>query len=173
MTPQRWQQIKEVFGSAAERQGSERAVYLDETCRSDEELRTEVETLLAAEESEGSFMERPAVSEVIGAMAESREQPVVGRKVGRYEVLSLLGRGGMGEVYLAKDVRIGRKVALKLLSSEFVQNRDRLRRFRQEAFAASSLNHPNIMTVYEVDEHDRLRRSRRSATRRLRSCFQR
>lgn len=154
MTPEGWQKIKEVFDAAAERLGGERTAYLDEACRDDAELRREVETLLAADEGESSFMQRPAVSEVMHAMAEGNGQLAVGRKIGRYAVLSLLGRGGMGEVYLARDTRIGRKVALKLLSSEFVQNRDRLRRFRQEAFAASSLNHPNIMTVYEVDEHD-------------------
>lgn len=103
------------------------------------------------ERAESSFMERSAVDE---AMKANQAQSTVGRRVGRYAVLSLLGAGGMGEVYLARDLRLGRRVALKLLNPEVVKDRDRLRRFEQEAIAASSLNHPNIITVYEVDEHE-------------------
>src|SRR5436189_3791085 len=75
-----------------------------------------------------------------------------GTKLGRYEIRSKLGEGGMGEVYLAQDIKLDRKVALKILPSELAANRDRMRRFVQEAKAASALNHPNIITIYEIDE---------------------
>src|SRR5690349_1508211 len=77
---------------------------------------------------------------------------VPGTKLGRYEIRSKLGEGGMGEVYLAEDSQLGRKVAIKLLSEELTQNRDRLNRFDQEAYAASALNHPNIITIYEMGD---------------------
>src|SRR5262249_2801395 len=81
---------------------------------------------------------------------------VIGKRVGRYEVLSLIGRGGMGEVFLAQDASLGRKVALKLLRGDFTRNQERLRRFRQEARSASALNHPNILTIHEIGQEDSL-----------------
>src|ERR1041385_691062 len=75
-----------------------------------------------------------------------------GTKLGRYEIRSQIGAGGMGEVYLAEDMRLGRKVAIKLLAEALTQNRDRLSRFDQEAYAASALNHPNIITIYEMGD---------------------
>src|SRR5213593_3742364 len=87
-------------------------------------------------------------------LAEDKSLPLVGKQIGHYQVLSLLGRGGMGEVYLAQDTRLGRKIALKLLPVQFTQDADRVRRFEQEAQAASALNHPNIITIYEIGEVD-------------------
>jgi serine/threonine protein kinase len=81
----------------------------------------------------------------------------VGARFDRFEVLSLLGVGGMGEVYLAQDTRLRRKVALKILPSQFTTNADRLRRFEQEAYAASSLNHPNLVTIFEIGNVDGMR----------------
>src|SRR2546425_2979012 len=79
---------------------------------------------------------------------------VAGTRLGRYEIRAKIGEGGMGEVYLAEDTRLGRKVAVKVLAERFTQNRDRLSRFDQEAYAASALNHPNIITIYEMGDED-------------------
>ncbi|MCA1574983.1 MAG: serine/threonine-protein kinase [Acidobacteria bacterium] len=95
-----------------------------------------------------------AVEAATEMLADDRADLIVGKQIGRYQVLSLIGRGGMGEVFLAQDASLGRKVALKLLRTEFTGNEDRLRRFRQEARAASALNHPNILTIYEISSED-------------------
>src|SRR5713101_2962538 len=87
-------------------------------------------------------------------MADTAGKPLVGQQLGSYHILSLLGAGGMGEVYRARDARIGRDVAVKILPAAFSQNEDRLRRFQQEARAAGKLNHPNIIAVYDVGAHD-------------------
>src|SRR5213593_3891756 len=87
-------------------------------------------------------------------LAEDKSLPLVGKQIGHYQVLSLLGAGGMGEVYLAEDTRLRRRVALKLLPSEFTHDPERIRRFEREARAASALNHPNIVTIYEVGQSD-------------------
>ncbi|MCI0336845.1 MAG: serine/threonine protein kinase [Acidobacteria bacterium] len=126
----------------------ERTAYLSSVCASDQELRAEVESLLAAHEEPGTFIDEPpfkAVAEVLaGASAKA------GRMIGHYRILHMLGKGGMGEVYLALDTRLDRSVALKLLPAHFTSDHDRVLRFIQEAKAASALNHPNIITIYEI-----------------------
>src|SRR5262249_5709418 len=117
-----------------------------------DELRREVESLLRAREQADGFV----AGKVAGALAEMAAQrqstSLVGRSLGHYQTLSLIGAGGMGKVYLAEDTRLGRKVALKLLPAAFTRDQERVRRFKQEARAASSLNHPNIITIHEIGE---------------------
>ena len=119
----------------------------------DESLRKEVESLLASHEKDGSFIDSPAYEAAAGMLASDPEL-TVGQKIGHYEILSTLGKGGMGEVYLAQDTKLSRKVALKVLPGAFTQDQERLRRFEQEARATSALNHPNILTIFEIGEAD-------------------
>ncbi len=127
-----------------------RADFLAAACGGAEELRREVESLLQAREQADGFI-AGKVAGVVAEMAAQQQNPsLVGQSVSHYQVLSLLGAGGMGEVYLAQDPRLGRKVALKLLPGAFTRDQERLRRFEREARLVSALNHPNILTIYEV-----------------------
>ena len=150
MTPERWQQVKEIFNSAIAYAPEERSSFISQACLGDEELRGEVESLIASHEQSGSFIDQPAFEVAASLLTGERAELAPGYTIGSYEVISFLSRGGMGEVYLAEDKRLGRKVALKLLPATFTSNDDRLRRFEQEARAASALNHPNIITIYEI-----------------------
>lgn len=153
MTPERWQQIKEVFNLALEHGLEQRSSFLSEACDNDAALQKEVESLLAAHEKDGSFIDSPAYTGAFELLV--KDQPAElkpGQVLGSYEITSLIGRGGMGEVYLAEDKRLRRKVALKLLPSSVTKDASRLHRFEQEARAASALNHPNIIAIYEITE---------------------
>lgn len=152
MTPERWQHVKEIFNSAINYRPEERGVFISEACSGDEDLRSEVESLIASHERSGSFIDEPAFHNAATLLADDISELKPGQSVGSYEVLSFISRGGMGEVYLAEDKRLGRKVALKLLPTSFTTDDDRLRRFEQEARAASALNHPNIITIFEIRE---------------------
>jgi serine/threonine protein kinase len=152
MTPERYQRIAELFNDALALEVERRADFLNQACGEDQTLRREVELLLNAHLEAGSFIERPPLEIVAEAFNEAESQDLVGLKVGHYEVLSLLGAGGMGKVYLAQDTRLARKVAIKILPSEYTSNKSSVRRFVQEAQAASALNHPNIITIYEIGE---------------------
>jgi eukaryotic-like serine/threonine-protein kinase len=152
VTPERWQRVKDLFRSALERDAGERAAFLERACGGDEGLRREVESLLESYSDSDTFMETPVAGAAASLLREEQADDLVGRRLGRYEVAALIGEGGMGRVYLARDAKLGRKVALKLLPGEFTADEERLRRFEQEARAASSLNHPNILTIYEVGE---------------------
>ncbi len=152
MNSERWRQIEELYHAALERDSNQRAAFLSEAGAGDEGLRLEVESLLSYRAGAKNFIESPAMQVAAELMAEDRLNSAVGQRLSHYQILSLLGRGGMSEVYLALDTRLGRKVALKLLPAQFTQDEGRLRRFVQEAKAASSLNHPNIITIYEIGE---------------------
>src|SRR5262249_5750712 len=150
LTSERWRQVKEIFQAAVELPAAEREAYLAGACEGDPSLRTEIESLIAAHEEPGSFLGDPAFD----LAAESAVDALLGKSLGRYRILSLLGRGGMGEVYRAKDTTLGRDVAIKVLPSGFSIDRDRLRRFEREARAASALNHPNIITIHEFGQEE-------------------
>jgi predicted Ser/Thr protein kinase len=149
---QHWQRVKEVFESALERQGAERAEFLEQVCATDMALREEVESLLRSYGEAGSFMESPAVAAAARSLVGEQKKLVVGQLVKHYQILAPIGEGGMGEVYLAKDTVLGRRVALKVLPEYVVKDPDRLRRFKQEARSASTLNHPNVCVIHEIGE---------------------
>jgi serine/threonine protein kinase/TolB-like protein/Flp pilus assembly protein TadD len=154
MNPERWQQVDRLFHSALECAPSARAAFLEQACTGDEALRREVESLVESHEQPDSFIESPAADLAAELLAGTEEVLAAGQAVGPYKIVSLLGEGGMGEVYLAQDERLGRQVALKLLPAQFTRDAERVRRLGQEARAASALNHPNIVTIYEVGHSD-------------------
>ena len=154
MTPERLQQIEDLYHSALERDSAERMAFVDDSCKGDDELRHEVESLLASHERAGDFIEAPVHERAARVIADNQKRSMIGRLIGHYEIIELLGAGGMGEVYLARDARLDRKIALKFLPHYFTKDTGRLRRFEQEAQAASALNHPNIITIYEIGEVD-------------------
>ncbi|HEY0461379.1 MAG TPA: protein kinase [Pyrinomonadaceae bacterium] len=131
----------------------ERSRFLDEVCANDEEVRREVESLLASLDGAGGFLETPVV-EIAELIKPETRKLEPGTRFSHYEIIEQIGMGGMGEVYLAKDENLNRKVALKLLSSHITEDKTRVSRFRQEAFATSALNHPNIVTIYEIGKSD-------------------
>ena len=153
-TQELWGRIERLYHAALEREQSERAAFLAEACEGDEELRREVESLLRFDLRAEHFIESPALEVAARAQAGAQEETLIGRMIGHYRILSLLGEGGMSEVYLALDTSLERRVALKLLPAKFTQDADRLRRFIQEAKAASALNHPNIITIHEIGVTD-------------------
>src|SRR5262252_6728786 len=148
MKPDRWKQVDELLEAALDCPPAERASFLDRACSGDEELRRELESLLISDRQTEGFFESPPARVAADLFAE--KQPTPGDRIAHYEILAQIGSGGMGEVYLAQDARLGRKVALKLLPAAFSTDRDRLRRFEQEARAAGRLNHPNVLTIYDI-----------------------
>jgi serine/threonine-protein kinase len=156
MTPERHEQIASLFYRAVTMAPAARAGFLDTACAGDSTLRREVDSLLSLDETSADFMEMPAWLVLAGTLHEESVPLPAGSMVGFYRVLSSLGSGGMGEVYLAEDTRLGRKIALKLLPERFTQEVSRLRRFEQEARAASALNHPNIITIHDIGDAEGL-----------------
>src|ERR1041384_8091275 len=130
MTPEHWQKVKQIFQAALERAPGARAAFVASACRGDEALRHEVESLIKSHERDGSFIDSPAY-EAAAEMLAGDHDLKAGQAIGQYQIVLTLGRGGMGEVYLAKDTKLGRKVALKFLPASFTQDMDRLRRFEQ------------------------------------------
>lgn len=160
MDPNRWKQIDELFDEVSELPKNLRLEFLSERCNGDEELKKEVLSLLAAQEKAEKFMENSAMNLMAKQIAEDAptviDHSLIGKTIGRYRVEGMLGAGGMGEVYLAYDNVLKRKFALKILPAEFVEDNDRLQRFQREAQAVSALNHPNIVTIYDVGNVENL-----------------
>jgi serine/threonine protein kinase len=158
LSPERWQQISRIFKSAISLDGEARAAFIAHQCGTDESLRSEVEKLLASHQraSEEDFIGGRAADDgavlLVDEVEEQQPRLKKGQQVGSYLILDRLGAGGMGEVYRAKDSRLERTVALKVLSPDISADKRRMQRFRQEAKVASSLNQPNILTIYEFGE---------------------
>ena len=150
MKPERWKQVSDLFQSAIERAPEERAAFLDESCYGDEGMRREVESLLTSHQRAENFIEVPAFEVAPELATNDSAGALVGKLIGHYRIESLIGVGGMGEVYLARDERLGRKAALKFLPDSLTTDETQLSRFKNEARTASALNHPNILTVYEI-----------------------
>ena len=153
-SPDRWQHVERLYHDALARDEAERETFLRHACAGDDALQREVESLLAYASGAQAFMDAPAI-EVAAAFIESQtDSPLVGRRLGPYEIRSRLGAGGMGEVYRAHDSKLGRDVALKMLLWELGDEPERRTRLVREARAAASLNHPNICTIHEVGDAD-------------------
>jgi serine/threonine protein kinase/sugar lactone lactonase YvrE len=146
----RWQQIEKICQSALELDESQRTTFLKEACGGDEELHREVESLMKFGSRGEGFIEQRAFDVVAKMIAQQKPESLIGQRIGSYQVLSLLGAGGMGVVYKARDSRLNRVVAIKVLPSDKVSDPQRKHRFSQEARAASALNHPNIITLHDV-----------------------
>jgi len=155
MKQEHWQQIRDIFDGAIEHAPDERSRFLDEVCANDEEVRREVESLLSSHDSADSFLETPAIAKFAHTIETRKLEP--GKCFGHYEIINQIDVGGMGEVYLARDNQLDRKVAIKILNEEFSQDESNLQRFVAEAKAASALNHPNILTIYEFGEAENAR----------------
>ena len=154
MTPERWQRVEMLCNAALECEASQRGTFLAQACGGDDELRREVESLLSQEKSAEGFLEAPAIGPAAKMFSEEQRESLIGRQMGLYKILSLLGVGGMGEVYLAHDSKLGRNVAIKVLPPSFVHDPDRLARFQREARLLASLNHPNIATIHGLEQSD-------------------
>ncbi|MFN0123217.1 MAG: protein kinase domain-containing protein [Blastocatellia bacterium] len=153
MTPERYQRICELFDEALEHASGERAAFLAEACGADVALRAEVEKFLVGMEPAEDYLARPAMDVAAELLAQQQQNPsALGKQISHYQILSLLGAGGMGRVYLARDARLQRNIALKLLPTQYTQDAERVSRFRTEAQAASALNHPNLLTIYDVGQ---------------------
>ncbi|HKO44783.1 MAG TPA: protein kinase [Pyrinomonadaceae bacterium] len=157
MNSERWQRIDAIFKEAIAQEPQSRATFLTDACQGDTTLHDEVDQLLTAFNAAGSFLETP-VAESLGLDDKPKRTPALnaGQQLAHYQIVSELGAGGMGEVYLANDVKLDRPVAIKILPTQFTQNLAQVRRFEREARAASALNNPNIITIHEVGKEDDL-----------------
>jgi serine/threonine protein kinase/predicted Zn-dependent protease len=155
MNNERWQEVERIYHSTLAKDANERAAFLDQVCAGDEALRREVESLIALEPHAREFIESPAVEVVANMMArEQSAQIAAGDRFNQYRIISHLGAGGMGEVYLAEDTSLRRKVALKFLPLVLTKNKAHLRRFEVEARAVAALSHPNVCVIHEVIQTD-------------------
>lgn len=149
MADDNWEQIRRIFDDALLLAPAERLEYARRACKGNKFLLTEIETLLASHDNADSFLEAPVFEKIAGTN-EPRDRIKTGEHLAHYEIIEQIGEGGMGDVYLAVDPRLNRKVAVKLLAGHITEDKMRVSRFRQEAYATSALNHPNIVTIHEI-----------------------
>jgi serine/threonine protein kinase/Tol biopolymer transport system component len=158
MSADRQRQIEELCHAALERDASDRAAFLRDACAGDEALRQEVESLLRYEDVGDRFLERPAIEEVeVARIVNDRSESIAnlrGRRLGVYQIQARIGAGGMGDVYRARDTKLGRDVAIKVLPPAFTRSADRRARFEREARLLAALNHPHIAQVYGFEESE-------------------
>ena len=152
MNQEVWRKVEELFHAALECAPDSRPRFLDGACSGDTDLRRQVELLLAKEEQAGSFLEVPAIENMPVTLTATGS--LLGREFGPYRIVSLLGAGGMGEVYRAHDSKLDRDIAIKTLPHEFARDPERLSRLRREARTLASLNHPNIAVIYGLEESE-------------------
>src|SRR5262245_61198902 len=153
MSVDRQRQITKLCHEALARNASDRAAFLREACASDEALRQEVESLLRYEDASDRFLERPAVEEVARLMNDPESNvDLVGRRLGVYHIAARIGAGGMGEVYRARDTKLGRDVAIKVLPGALRMDAERVARFEREARVLASLSHPHIASIYTFEQ---------------------
>src|SRR5947208_2220809 len=152
MTPARLQTVEEIFHAALDHEPDQIGAFLDTACEGDEVLRRRVEALLSSHQRAGVFIETPVAGLAASIVENGQADLLVGQTIGHYKISKRIGTGGMGDVYLATDMTAGRRAALKLLPERFTGDAERLKRFQQEAHAVVGLNHPNILTIYEIGE---------------------
>jgi serine/threonine protein kinase/Tfp pilus assembly protein PilF len=152
MTPARLKTIEQIYRAALDQEPDQIGAFLDKACEGDDVLHRKVEALLASRQQAASFIETSAVGLATKIIQNGQADSLAGQTIGHYKISESIGSGGMGEVYLATDITAGRKAALKLLPMRFTGDAERLKRFQQEAHAVVALNHPNILTVYEIGE---------------------
>ena len=157
MTAERWKQIEALYHEARTRSPEERGAFLAAACPDDEALRRDVESLLAESESDDGFLAEPVLAIPPGLETRTAPGAMIGRSLAGYELQALLGAGGMGEVYRARDDKLGRDVAIKILPAAFTSHPERLARFEREARMLGALNHPNICTIHGFEEDDGIR----------------
>ncbi len=158
MEPERWQQIERLYNSALKLEPGARERFLKEACAGDESLFAEVASILASEENVGSFLESPALDVVAKGLVRNQpqelQQDLAGHTLLHYRIRQKIGEGGMGRVYRAEDTNLSRQVAIKVLPDEFARDAERLARFEREARLLASLNHPNIASIYGLEQAD-------------------
>ena len=150
ITHDRWRRIKEIFHSALDHHPADRPAFLNEVCGNDAAMREDVEALLTADAGNEDFLIETAYEFVTGMLAHESREFSPGQEVGQYKIECFLSSGGMGQIYEAHDLKLGRKIALKFISPEYAKDRHRVQRFEQEARAASALNHPNVCVIHDI-----------------------